>query len=157
MSADPKIIEHLNRQLTNELTVINQYFLHARSLEHWGVSVLARKESEESLEERGHADTLIERIFYLGGLPNLQRYEAITASEDVPAVLNTDLRLEKKAVSDLKVAIAYAESTHDFVSRDLFVKILIAEEAHIDFLNTQLNLIELMGLERYIQQNSDPA
>ncbi|MFT8736963.1 MAG: bacterioferritin [Zymomonas mobilis] len=157
MSADPKIIDHLNRQLTNELTVINQYFLHARSLEHWGVSVLARKEAEESIEERTHADALIARIFYLGGLPNLQRYEPITASEDVPAVLKTDLRLEKKAVSDLKEAIIYAESTQDFVSRDLFVKILLAEEAHIDFLNTQLNLIELMGVDRYIQHNSDPA
>ncbi|AEI38411.1 MAG: bacterioferritin [Zymomonas mobilis subsp. pomaceae] len=157
MATDPKIIDYLNRQLTNELTVINQYFLHARTLEHWGVSVLARKEAEESVEERTHADWLIERIFYLEGIPNLQRYDTIFVSDTVEAVLQNDLKMEEKAVSDLREAISYAETIQDFVSRDLFLKILVSEENHIDFLKTQLNLIKLMGLDRYIQLNSDPA
>jgi bacterioferritin len=157
MKADPKVIEHLNTQLTNELTAVNQYFLHARTLRHWGVTKLGRHEYKESIEEMHHADWLIERILFLGGLPNVQRLNQILIGQDVQQVLECDMKIEEKATLDLREGIAYCESVRDYVSRDLLQKILINEEEHIDFLDTQMDLIKLIGIERYIQTNSDAA
>ncbi|MBV1833005.1 MULTISPECIES: bacterioferritin [Novacetimonas] len=157
MIRDPKIIEHLNTQLTNELTAINQYFLHARTLNHWGVTLLGKKEYEESIEEMRHADWLIERILFLGGLPNVQRYNQILIGQNVEEILKCDLKLEEKAIADLREAIAYCESVRDYVSRDLFLKILDNEEEHEDFLDRQFDLIKMIGIERYIQLNSGSA
>lgn len=154
---DPKVIEHLNMQLTNELTAINQYFLHARTLRHWGVTLLGKKEYEESIEEMRHADWLIERILYLGGLPNVQRLNTILVGQNVQEILECDLKLEVKALDDLREGIAYCESVRDYVSRDLLLKILDNEEEHEDFLDRQFDLIKLVGIERYIQLNSAPA
>ncbi|MBE7619399.1 bacterioferritin [Gluconacetobacter entanii] len=157
MIRDPKIIEHLNTQLTNELTAINQYFLHARTLNHWGVTLLGKKEYEESIEEMRHADWLIERILFLGGLPNVQRYNQVLIGQNVEEILKCDLKLEEKAIADLREAIAYCESVRDYVSRDLFLKILDNEEEHEDFLDRQFDLIKMIGIERYIQLNSASA
>ncbi|BCI68583.1 bacterioferritin [Acetobacter aceti] len=154
---DPKVIEHLNIQLTNELTAINQYFLHARTLNHWGVTLLGKKEYEESIEEMRHADWLIERILYLGGLPNVQRYNAILIGQSVKEILECDLKLEEKALGDLREGIAYCESVRDYVSRDLLLKILDNEEEHEDFIDRQFDLIKQVGIENYIQLNSGPA
>ncbi|WP_019092552.1 bacterioferritin, partial [Komagataeibacter europaeus] len=142
---DPKVIEHLNTQLTNELTAINQYYLHARTLRHWGVTLLGKKEYEESIEEMKHADWLIERILYLGGLPNVQRYNQILVGQDVEEILKCDLKLEEKAIGDLREGIAYCESVRDFVSRDLLLRILVNEEEHEDFLDRQFDLIRQVG------------
>ncbi len=157
MKADPKVIEHLNNQLTNELTAINQYFLHARTLAHWGVTRLGKHEYEESIDEMRHADWLIERILFLGGLPNVQRLNQILAGQSVEEILKADRTLEEKATDDLREGIAYCETARDYVSRDLLRRILDSEEEHLDFLDRQFDLIRLIGIERYIQQNSAPA
>jgi bacterioferritin len=157
MKADPKVIEHLNTQLTNELTAINQYFLHARILRHWGVTKLGAHEYKESIEEMRHADWLIERILFLGGLPNLQRLNQVLVGQTVEEILRADLAIEEKATGDLREGIAYAESVRDFVSRDLLLKILENEEEHVDFLDRQFDLIKLIGIERYILLNSAAA
>jgi bacterioferritin len=157
MKADPKVIEHLNIQLTNELTAINQYFLHARVLRHWGVTKLGAHEYKESIEEMHHADWLIERILFLGGLPNVQRLNQVMVGQTVEEILRADLTLEEKATADLREGIAYAESVRDYVSRDLLLKILGDEEEHQDFLDRQFDLIKLIGIERYILLNSAAA
>ncbi|MDF7674797.1 bacterioferritin [Acetobacteraceae bacterium ESL0709] len=154
---DPKVIEHLNTQLTNELTAINQYFLHARTLQHWGVTLLGKKEYAESIEEMKHADQLIERILYLGGLPNVQRLNSILIGQSVEEILKCDLKLEEKAIADLREGIAYCEQVRDYVSRDLLLDILKNEEEHEDFIDRQFDLIKQVGIERYIHKNSAPA
>src|SRR3954462_14034288 len=137
MKSDPKVIEYLNTHLTNELTAITQYFLHARILRHWGVTKLGKHEYDESIEEMHHADWLIERILFLGGLPNLQRLNQVLVGQTVEEILRADLAIEEKATGDLREGIAYAESVRDFVSRDLLLKILENEEEHVDFLDRQ--------------------
>ena len=157
MKADPKVVEYLNTQLTKELTSINQYFLHARTLDHWGVRELGRKEYKESIEEMRHADWLIERILFLDGLPNVQRLNQVLIGQTVEEILNCDLRLEQKAMTDLREGIAHCETVRDYVSRDLLRRILDNEEEHVDFLERQFDLIKLIGIERYIQLNSAAA
>jgi bacterioferritin len=157
MLRDPKVIEHLNTQLTNELTAINQYFLHARTLEHWGVTKLGKQEYAESIEEMKHADELIQRILFLDGLPNVQRMNQIAVGETVQEILQADLRLEDKALDDLREGIAYCETVRDFVSRDLLMHILEDEEEHVDFLDRQFDLIKQIGIERYILLNAGSA
>jgi bacterioferritin len=157
MLRNPKVIEHLNTQLTNELTAINQYFLHARTLEHWGVTKLGKNEYAESIDEMKHADELIKRILFLDGLPNVQRLNPIQVGEDVEQILKADLALEEKALADLREGIAYCESVRDFVSRDLLVKILDDEEDHVDFLERQFDLIKQIGIERYVMLNAAAA
>ncbi len=157
MLRDPKVIEHLNTQLTNELTAINQYFLHARLLQHWGVTKLGRHEYKESIEEMHHADWLIERILFLDGLPNVQRLNQIMVGQTVEEILGCDLKIEEKAMTDLREGITYCETVRDFVSRDLLRRILDNEEHHVDFLERQFDLIKLIGTERYIQLNSAAA
>jgi bacterioferritin len=157
MLRDPKVIEHLNIQLTNELTAINQYFLHARTLQHWGVTKLGKQEYKESIDEMKHADTLIQRILFLNGLPNVQRLNQIAVGETVEEILNADLSLETKALDDLRDGIAYCESVRDFVSRDLLLHILDSEEEHVDFLERQFDLIKQIGIERYILLNAASA
>ena len=154
---DPKVIEYLNIQLTNELTAINQYFLHARMLDDWGVTKLAKHEYAESIEEMKHADDLIKRILYLNGLPNVQRLNPILIGQNVREVLECDLKIEEKALADLREGIAYCETVRDYGSRDLLKAILSNEEEHEDFLETQFAMIEQMGLQNYIQLNSAPA
>jgi bacterioferritin len=157
VKADPKVIEYLNTQLTNELTAINQYFLHARTLRHWGVTLLGKHEYDESIEEMKHADLLIERILFLGGLPNVQRLNQVLVGQTVEEILRADRTIEEKACGDLREAIAYCETVRDFVSRDLFSRILEEEEEHLDFLDRQSDLIRMIGVERYIQLNAAPA
>ena len=157
MLRDPKVIEHLNTQLTNELTAINQYFLHARTLQHWGVTKLGKHEYEESIDEMKHADWLIQRILFLDGLPNVQRMNQIAVGETVEEVLGADRRLEAKALEDLREGIAYCEGVRDYVSRDLLLRILESEEEHVDFLDRQFDLIKQIGIERYILLNAAPA
>ncbi len=157
MLRDPKVVEHLNTQLTNELTAINQYFLAARILDHWGVTKLGKKEYEESIDEMKHADRLIQRILFLDGLPNVQRLNHIAVGETVEEILNADLKLEEKALTDLRDGIAHCESVRDFVSRDLLMDILESEEEHVDFLDRQFDLIRQIGIERYILLNSSAA
>jgi bacterioferritin len=153
----PKVVEHLNTQLTNELTAINQYFLHARTLQHWGVTKLGKQEYDESIDEMKHADRLIQRILFLDGLPNVQRMNQISVGESVEEILKADMRLEIKALEDLRVGIAYCESVADYVSRALLVDILESEEEHVDFLDRQFDLIKQIGIERYILLNAAPA
>ena len=157
MLRDAKVIEHLNTQLTNELTAVNQYFLHARLLQHWGVTKLGRHEFKESVEEMHHADWLIERILFLDGLPNVQRLNMVQIGQTVEEVLAADLKVEEKAMADLREGIAHCEAVRDYVSRDLLRRILDNEEHHVDFLDRQFDLIKLIGIERYIQLNSAPA
>jgi bacterioferritin len=157
MLRDPKVIEHLNIQLTNELTAINQYFLHARTLQHWGVTKLGKQEYDESIGEMKHADDLIQRILFLGGLPNVQRLNPVQVGEDVEQILKADLALEEKALDDLREGVAYCESVRDYVSRDVLVEILESEEEHVDFLDRQFDLIRQIGLQRYILLNSAAA
>ena len=157
MLRDPKVVEHLNTQLTNELTAINQYFLHARMFAHWGVTKLGQHEYKESIEEMHHADWLIERILFLDGLPNVQRLDQVLIGQSVEEALGCDLKLEEKAAVDLREAIAYCESVRDYVTRDLFRRILENEEEHIDFLDRQFDLIKQIGIERYIQLNAAAA
>ncbi len=156
MKGDPKVIEFLNAALKNELTAINQYFLHSRMLKDWGVSELARKEHEESIEEMHHADWLIERILFLEGLPNLQDLGKLFIGENVAEIIECDLKTEQIAVPLLKDGIAYCESVRDYGSRDLMNKILHNEEEHIDFLETQQDLIAQIGIQNYIQLQSKP-
>ncbi len=151
MKGDPKVIEHLNAQLKNELTATNQYFLHYRMLKHWGFDKLAKKEYEESIGEMKHADKLMARIFMLDGLPNLQDLGKLLIGEDVPELLSCDLKLETGAQGTIKDGIAYCESVRDYVSRDLLQAILDDTEEHIDFLETQLDLIDQVGLQNYLQ------
>ena len=157
MLRDPKVIELLNRHLTNELTAINQYFLHARILDNWGVTKLGKKEYAESIEEMHHADWLIERILFLDGLPNVQRMNQVMVGQSVVEVLECDQKLEEKALADLREGIEYCEKVRDYVTRDLFLKILADEEEHADFIGTQLALIERIGVERYTLLNSNSA
>jgi bacterioferritin len=157
MLRDAKVIEHLNTQLTNELTAINQYFLHARTLEHWGVTKLGKQEYAESIEEMKHADELSQRILFLDGLPNVQRMNQIAVGETVQEILQADMRLEDKALDDLREGIAYCETVRDFVSRDLLMHILEDEEEHVDFLDRQFDLIKQIGIERYILLNAGSA
>ena len=157
MQGDPKIIHHLQAQLRNELTATNQYFLHYRMLKHWGFGKLAKKEYAESIGEMKHADTLMARIFTLDGLPNLQDLGKLLIGEDVPEVLDCDLRLERAAQVTIKEGMAACEAARDYVSRDLLQDILNDTEEHIDFLETQIDLIGKVGLPNYLQTQMDPA
>ena len=151
MKGDPKAIECLQAQLKNELTAINQYFLHYRMLKHWGFDKLAKKEYDESIGEMKHADLLMDRILMLDGLPNLQDLGKLLVGEDVPEILACDLTMERAAQATIKDGIAHCESVRDYVSRDLLQHILDDTEEHIDFLETQLELVEKVGLPNYLQ------
>ena len=151
MKGDPKVIEWLNAQLKNELTAINQYFLHYRMLKHWGLDKLAAKEYAESIGEMKHADRLMDRIFTLDGLPNLQDLGKLLVGEDTVEILNCDLKSEQGAQATIKDGIAHCESVRDYVSRDLLQDILDDTEEHIDFLETQLDLVTKVGLQNYLQ------
>ena len=157
MKSDPKVVADLNLVLRNELTAINQYFLHARMLRHWGVTKLGKHEYEESIDEMKHADKLIERILFLGGLPNLQDLDKLLIGESVQEILECDLKLEQAAMVVLREAIHHAESVRDYISRELFEDILEGEEEHVDFIETQFDLIARIGIERYTLLQSGSA
>lgn len=157
MKGDAKVIEFLNQALTNELTATNQYWLHYRMLDHWGISHLAKYERKESIEEMQHADQLTARILFLDGLPNFQRIGALRIGDSVPEILAADLALEQEAIPLLRDAIAHCETVRDYVTRDLFRGILENEEEHVDFIETQQELIEKMGLQNYIQLQTHPT
>jgi len=156
MQGDSKVLEYLNDALTHELTAINQYFLHARMLKDWGVSELAQYEYDESIDEMRHADKLIERILFLEGLPNLQKLNKLKIGEDVKEILECDLALEHEARALYRDAVEYCESVRDYPSRDLFSEILRSEEEHIDYLETQLDLIGRIGVELYVHNQTKP-
>ena len=151
MKGDTKVIEYLNKALENELTAINQYFLHARMYKNWGFQKLNEKEYHESIDEMKHADQIIERILFLEGLPNVQNIGKVMIGENPKEMLGCDLKLEQLAIPLLREAIAYCEKISDFVSREIFAHILESEEDHVDWLETQLDLIETVGLENYLQ------
>ena len=152
MKGDSKVIEHLNKALGNELVAINQYFLHAKMYKDWGLHGLAKWEYDESIEEMRHADAYIERILFLEGLPNLQDLGKLRIGENTREMLESDLAIEHEGRNDLIEAITYCEQVRDYVSRDLFIKILDDEEEHIDIIETELGLIDKIGLENYLQK-----
>jgi len=157
MKGDPRIIDILNEVLKNELTAINQYFLHYRMLDHWGVEKLAKYEYSESIDEMKHADSLSKRILFLDGLPNFQMLGRLRIGENVEELLKADLALEYEALPALKNGIALCEETRDYVTRDLLQTILDSEEEHIDTLETQFEMIARMGIQNYVQLQSSPA
>ena len=157
MKGDEKVIEFLNKALTNELTAINQYWLHYRVLDDWGVHKLAEYERHESIDEMKHADQLAERILFLNGLPNFQAIHKLKVGETVEEILRADLAMEEEAIPLLRDGIEYCETARDYVSRDLFASILESEEEHVDFLETQFEMIERMGLQNYVHLQSKPA
>ena len=157
MRGDKGVIERLNQALKSELTAINQYFLHSRMLGDWGVSKLAKHEYDESIEEMQHADKIIERILFLGGLPNLQELDKLYIGETVQEILECDMKLEEMAVPMYREIVTYCESVKDYVTRDLVQSILVDEEGHVDFLETQFEMIKQMGIQNYIQMQSTPA
>ena len=157
MRGDKEVIKYLNLALKNELTAINQYFLHSRMLRDWGVDKLAKKEYEESIEEMEHADWLIERILFLGGLPNLQDLGKVRIGETVEEIISCDLELENDAIPLLRDAIEHCEKVRDYGSRDILDKILVNEEEHQDWLETQQDQISMMGIQNYIQLQSAGA
>ncbi|WP_232495929.1 bacterioferritin [Novosphingobium kaempferiae] len=157
MKGDLKVIEFLNKALFNELTAINQYWLHYRMLDNWGIKKLAEYERHESIDEMKHADVLADRILYLDGLPNFQNLGKLRVGETVEEILKADLALEYDAIPMLKEAIAHCESVRDFVSREIFARILESEEEHVDFLEKQFDMIARMGIQNYCQLQSKPA
>jgi bacterioferritin len=157
MQGDPKVIEYLNDALKNELTAINQYWMHYRLLDHWGVHKLAEFERHESIDEMKHADWLAERILFLEGLPNFQMLGRLRIGETVEEVLKADLELEKEAIPLLRDGIQHAENVRDYVTRDLFKRILENEEEHVDYLEKLFDQIKLMGIQNFVQLQSKPA
>lgn len=155
MKGDAKVIDYLNKALANELIAINQYFLHSKMYKDWGLKELAEHEYKESIDEMKHADTLIERILFLEGLPNLQNLGKLLIGENTQEILQCDLKLENMAVPLLREAITHCEEVKDFISREIFEDILESEEEHIDWLETQLGLIEKVGLQNYLQSKMD--
>ena len=156
MQGDQDVIRHLNDALRNELTAINQYFLHYRILDNWGVKRLAKYEYDESIDEMKHADRLAARILFLGGLPNFQMLGRLRIGETVEEILRSDLALEEEALVQLKEAVAHCEAVRDYVSRDLFASILQNEEDHVDTIEQQFDMIERMGIQNYVQLQSRP-
>lgn len=154
MKGDAKVIEYLNKALTNELTAVNQYWLHYRVLDNWGVARLAEFERHESIDEMKHADQLADRILFLDGLPNFQALHKLKIGENVEEILKADLALEEEAIPLLREAIAHCEEVRDYISREIFERILENEEEHVDHLEKQFDLIERMGIENYVQLNS---
>ncbi|WP_395331530.1 bacterioferritin [Novosphingobium sp. BL-8H] len=157
MKGDPQVIDFLNKALFNELTAINQYWLHYRMLDNWGIKRLAEYERHESIDEMKHADVLADRILYLDGLPNFQALGKLRIGESVEEVLKADLALEYDAIPLLREAIAHCEAVRDYVSREIFARILESEEEHVDFLEKQFDMIERMGIQNYCQLQSKPA